>query len=144
MGGCVSTTHARVAPHRKKYTRRSQTRHTNLNTPTCDAPIKRKSCSDAGSRISVSEFVQIDFEKGSTTTCRRSEVSNKAYHLTQVHWNHVDENGIPRIPTTNTTLISKDWDHLHKPMYHNIGTDILVQVADPNLLKLRSCMQHGT
>ncbi|CAO2828737.1 unnamed protein product [Amaranthus hypochondriacus] len=91
MGGCVSTTHARVAPHRKKYTRRSRTCHT---TPICDAPIKRKSCSDAGSRISVSEFVQIDFEKGSTTTCRRSEVSNKAYHLTQVHWNHVDENGV--------------------------------------------------
>lgn len=58
-----------------------------------EAPIKRRSISDAGSRISVSEFVQIDFEKGGTTTCRRSEVSNKSFHLTQVHWNHVDENG---------------------------------------------------
>lgn len=94
MGGCVSTTHSRVAPHRKKYTRRSRKCHTKLSTNLCDAPIKRKSCSDAGSRISVSEFVQIDFEKGGTTTCRRSEVSNKSFHLTQVHWNHVDENGV--------------------------------------------------
>ncbi|KAL9225906.1 hypothetical protein vseg_001781 [Gypsophila vaccaria] len=89
MGGCVSTSHSRVAPHRKKYTRRSRKK---LMTTIGDAPIKR--LSDAGSRISVSEFVQIDIEKGGTTTCRRSEVSNKSFHLTQVHWNHVNENGI--------------------------------------------------
>lgn len=94
MGGCVSTTHSRVVPHRKKYTRRSRKCHQKLSTTIGDAPIKRKSFSDAGSRISVSEFVQIDFEKGGTTTCRRSEVSNKSFHLTQVHWNHVDENGV--------------------------------------------------
>ncbi|KAH9626167.1 hypothetical protein KSS87_017691 [Heliosperma pusillum] len=92
MGGCVSTSHSRVAPHRKKYTRRARKGHGKISTPICDAPIKR--LSDAGSRISVSEFVQIDFEKGGTTTCRRSEVSNKSFHVTQVHWNHVDENGI--------------------------------------------------
>ncbi|KAK9707210.1 hypothetical protein RND81_07G180100 [Saponaria officinalis] len=90
MGGCVSTAQSRVAPHRsKKYTRRSRKK---LTTAICDAPIKR--LSDVGSRISVSEFVQIDFDKGGTTTCRRSEVSNKSFHLTQVHWNHVNENGI--------------------------------------------------
>ncbi|XP_056687310.1 protein ENHANCED DISEASE RESISTANCE 2 isoform X2 [Spinacia oleracea] len=94
MGGCVSTTHSRVAPHRKKYTRRSRKCRGKLSTIIGDAPIKRKSVSDTGSRISVSEFVQIDFEKGGTTTCRRSEVSNKSFHLTQVHWNHVDENGV--------------------------------------------------
>ncbi|XP_010683090.1 protein ENHANCED DISEASE RESISTANCE 2 isoform X1 [Beta vulgaris subsp. vulgaris] len=94
MGGCVSTTHSRVAPHRKKYTRRSRKCHGKLSTTMGEAPIKRRSISDAGSRISVSEFVQIDFEKGGTTTCRRSEVSNKSFHLTQVHWNHVDENGV--------------------------------------------------
>ncbi|KAL2904076.1 Protein ENHANCED DISEASE RESISTANCE 2 [Bienertia sinuspersici] len=94
MGGCVSTTHSRVAPHRKKHTRRQRNRHKKMNSTLCDAPLKRKSHSDAGSRISVSEFVQIDFENGATTTCRRSEVSNKSFHLTQVHWNHVDENGV--------------------------------------------------
>ncbi|KAL9226176.1 hypothetical protein vseg_002017 [Gypsophila vaccaria] len=92
MGGCVSTSHSRVAPHTKKYTRRFRKGRGKLAAPICDVPIKR--LSDVGSRISVSEFVQIDFEKGGTTTCRRSEVSNKSFHLTQVHWNHVDENGV--------------------------------------------------
>jgi len=94
MGGCVSTTHSKVAPHRKKYTRRSRKCRGKLSSNMGETPIKRKSFSDTGSRISVSEFVQIDIDKGGTTTCRRSEVSNKSFHLTQVHWNHVDENGI--------------------------------------------------
>ncbi|KAH9606973.1 hypothetical protein KSS87_013748 [Heliosperma pusillum] len=94
MGGCVSTSHSsRVVPHRKKYIFRSRKGHAGKMMPTmCDSPIKR--LSDAGSRISVTEFLQIDFENGGTTTCRRSEVSNKSFLLTQVHWNHVDENGI--------------------------------------------------
>lgn len=92
MGGCVSASHTRVAPQRKrKYHLKSRKRHGKVPIAMADAPIK--SFSDAGSRISVSEFVQIDFEKGGTTTCRRSEVSNKSFHVTQVHWNHVDENG---------------------------------------------------
>ncbi|KAL9246353.1 hypothetical protein vseg_019899 [Gypsophila vaccaria] len=92
MGGCVSTSNSRVAPHRSRYTRRLRKGHGRRGAIVCDTPIKR--LSDAGSRVSVSEFVQIDFDKGGTTTCRRSEVSNKSFHLTQVHWNHVDENGI--------------------------------------------------
>jgi len=80
MGGCVSTSHTRVVPHRRKYTLRSRKCRGKISTTMCDAPIKRHS--DVGRRISVSEFVQIDIEKGGTTTCRRS-----------LHWNHVDENG---------------------------------------------------
>jgi len=92
MGGCVSASHTRVAPQRRRrYHLKSRKRLGKVPTAIADAPIKR--LSDAGSHISVSEFVQIDFEKGATTTCRRSEVSNKSFHVTQVHWNHVDENG---------------------------------------------------
>ncbi|XP_056691726.1 uncharacterized protein [Spinacia oleracea] len=61
-------------------------------SPTCELAIAERSW--CFYPISVSEFVQIDFEKGGTTTCRRSEVSNKSFHLTQVHWNHIDENGV--------------------------------------------------
>ncbi|KAK8322777.1 hypothetical protein V6Z12_A12G188200 [Gossypium hirsutum] len=52
--------------------------------------------SDAGSHvtdIAVSEYVQ----KGASTTCncKRSELSNVAFHLTQLQWNHgqIDANG---------------------------------------------------
>ncbi|KAK9675966.1 hypothetical protein RND81_11G044900 [Saponaria officinalis] len=92
MGGCVSTSNTRVAPQRSNRTRRLRKGRGKMTTIVCDAPIKR--LSDVGSRISVSEFVQIDFDKRGTTTCRRSEVSNKSFHLTQVHWNHIDENGV--------------------------------------------------
>lgn len=55
--------------------------------------------SDAGgvrvTDVSVSQYVHMDFETGATTTCRRSEVSNSSYHLTQMQWHlsQVDQDG---------------------------------------------------
>ncbi|GAB4840070.1 hypothetical protein Ancab_020779 [Ancistrocladus abbreviatus] len=94
MGGCVSTVSTsspRVQSH-KKYIHRSRKRRGKTTTTICDPPIKRMS--DAGSRISVSGFVHVDLETGATTTCRRSQVSNKSFRVMQWNLSQVDANGV--------------------------------------------------
>ncbi|XP_075482837.1 uncharacterized protein LOC142523081 [Primulina tabacum] len=92
MGACVSShaiasTPSKTVKVRRK--RRGRARRHCLNSVT-DGNVKRKS--NAGARVSdfaVSEFVH------TTTTCRRSEVSNSTFHLTQLQWHHsqIDANG---------------------------------------------------
>lgn len=82
MGGCVSKSNKRIQTSRRNY-RRSGKRRVRIST-------------------SIPEFVHLGFKKGapatttSTTTCKRSEVSNMTFHLTQLQWNHsqVDSNGM--------------------------------------------------
>ncbi|XP_043687096.1 uncharacterized protein LOC122638277 [Telopea speciosissima] len=96
MGGCVSAQGKRIRP-RRKYSHRSGKCRGKFSASVPDAANKR--LSDAGNRvtdISVSGFVHVDFDKGATTTCRRSEVSNLTFHLTQLQWHHsqIDANVI--------------------------------------------------
>lgn len=96
MGSCVSTHSKRIKP-RKKCRHRSTKRLGKASSCVSDGTKRR--VSDAGSRvtdISVSEFVHMDFEKGATTACRRSEVSNTTFHLTQLQWylSQVEQNGM--------------------------------------------------
>ncbi|GAB2214465.1 hypothetical protein Droror1_Dr00018813 [Drosera rotundifolia] len=91
MGGCVSTSSSKIPLH-KKHHRRSRKRRGKIVTTICDPPIKR--ISDAGSCISVSEFIHVDLETGATTTCRRSEVSSKSFHVMQWNLSQIDANGI--------------------------------------------------
>ncbi|KAI3462911.1 hypothetical protein Pfo_019574 [Paulownia fortunei] len=93
MGACVSSPSIATKPSktvkvRRKHCGRSKKRH--LNSV---ADGNRKRNSDAGTRVTdfaVSEFVH------TTTTCRRSAVSNSTFHLTQLQWHHsqIDANGI--------------------------------------------------
>ncbi|XP_020533616.1 uncharacterized protein LOC105630499 isoform X2 [Jatropha curcas] len=94
MGGCVSTANARPRTHRKHH-HKSSKRRGKIPTAISDVPIKRFSGSDIGD-FAVSEFVHLDFEKGAATTCRRSETTNKNFHVTQLQWNHsqIDAKGI--------------------------------------------------
>ncbi|KAF9623494.1 hypothetical protein IFM89_003110 [Coptis chinensis] len=92
MGGCVSTPNRKIKPLRKcpksKFGRRK------VSTSTHDVPKKRKSDARKPTDFSLSEYVRVDFEKGETTTCRRSEVSNSQFHVTQLQWSHsqIDSN----------------------------------------------------
>ncbi|KAJ8760890.1 hypothetical protein K2173_021928 [Erythroxylum novogranatense] len=96
MGACYSTSNARMKPTKSKKRRyRVGRRCRRISSTMGDVPMTR--LSDAGvSDIAVSEFVHLDYEKGAATTCKRSEVSNKSFHHTQLQWNHsqIDENGI--------------------------------------------------
>ncbi|XP_027926538.1 uncharacterized protein LOC114183651 isoform X2 [Vigna unguiculata] len=91
MGGCVSVpSTAKKGPRnfRRRITRRRQKISSSIPIPIPDDIILKKSGS-AGGRVtdySVSEFVHMDFENGATTACRRSEVSNSVFHLTQLQW----------------------------------------------------------
>ncbi|KZV45639.1 hypothetical protein F511_02299 [Dorcoceras hygrometricum] len=85
MGACVSShaiasTPSKTVKARRK--RRGRAKRHRLNSAT-DGNVNRKS--NAGARVSdfaLSEFVH------TTTTCRRSEVSNSTFHLTQMQWHH--------------------------------------------------------
>lgn len=96
MGACVSTHSRRSRVHKRQFYAAGKCR-SKISTSLADAPIKRMN--DAGNRVrdyAVSEYVHLDFEKGAATTCKRSEMSNMTFHLTQLQWNHsqIDGNGI--------------------------------------------------
>ncbi|XP_059452177.1 uncharacterized protein LOC132182840 [Corylus avellana] len=88
MGACVSTP-SKTIKSRKRHHHRFKNCRGKISNSVSDGTNKRNS--DAGNDITdyaVSEFVHMDFEKGETTTCRRSEVSNSTFHLTQLQWRH--------------------------------------------------------
>ncbi|KAL8161471.1 hypothetical protein V2J09_012960 [Rumex salicifolius] len=91
MGGCVSThsTAANAVRTHKKYSHR--TRKSSKVTTIREAQMKR--ISDA-SRVSFTGFVHVDFEMGSSVTCKRSEVSTKAFRVTQLQYSQIDSNGL--------------------------------------------------
>ncbi|KAK2987877.1 hypothetical protein RJ640_025644 [Escallonia rubra] len=88
MGACLSTP-PKPTNLRKKYRHQSRKVQGKLSGSLPDGTKKRNS--DAGNRVkdfAVSEFVH------TTTTCRRSEVSNSTFHLTQWHSSQGDNDVI--------------------------------------------------
>lgn len=88
MGACVST-HAKKVKSRTKHHHRCSKRNGRISNSV--PVIKKKRNSDGGNRVrdyAASDYVHMDIENGATTTCRRSEVSNSTFHLTQLQWHH--------------------------------------------------------
>lgn len=94
MGSCASKPNGK-ANRQKRRSYKSAKRRGNISSALPDTPLKR--ISNAGSRVgdfSIGDFVHLDFEKGASATCRRSEVSNVKFHLTQVQYHsQIDANG---------------------------------------------------
>lgn len=89
MGGCMSVPSNAIKAPRRLH-RRIVKRRRKITSSIPNDIIKKRN-SNAGARVtdySVSEFVHMDFENGATTTCRRSQVSNSAFHVTQMEWHH--------------------------------------------------------
>ncbi|KAF3431527.1 hypothetical protein FNV43_RR26258 [Rhamnella rubrinervis] len=90
MGSCVSKPNG-IKAFPGNYHRPGKHRG-RISTSMPDVPMRR--LNDAGVRdFAVSEFVHLDFEKGGTTSCRKS-VSK--IHVTQLQWNHsqIDANAL--------------------------------------------------
>lgn len=93
MGGCASK-----SDRKSRSRRRDRNKHgKKIPTAVSDIPLKR--LSNAGSHVgdfSLGDLVHLDFDKGSSATCRRSEVSNMTFHLTQLQCHshsQIDGNG---------------------------------------------------
>lgn len=88
MGACVSTPSHNIKARRRPH-HRPRKHKGKLSNNVADGIRKRNSDARV-TDFSLSEFVR------TTTTCRRSEVSNATFHLTQLQWHHsqVDANVI--------------------------------------------------
>ncbi|GLT36211.1 hypothetical protein SLA2020_106050 [Shorea laevis] len=86
MGGCVSTplTPTKKRKARKRYAHLPLKFRGKNSSSVPDGAKKRNN--DARVTDIVNEYVHMDFENGATATCRRSEVSNPGFHITQLQW----------------------------------------------------------
>ncbi|PIN14821.1 hypothetical protein CDL12_12545 [Handroanthus impetiginosus] len=118
MGACVSsqsiaTTPTKPVKVRRKHRGRFKKRH--LNSV---ADGNRKRNSDAGARVTDFEFVH------TTTTCRRSGVSNSTFHVTQLQWHHsqIEANGIYQEDSWFDTLsmLESDSDDEFSSVYGDV------------------------
>uniref|UniRef100_A0A2N9J5I1 Protein ENHANCED DISEASE RESISTANCE 2 C-terminal domain-containing protein n=1 Tax=Fagus sylvatica TaxID=28930 RepID=A0A2N9J5I1_FAGSY len=128
MGGCASKSGCRA--NTPKYFHRGRKGRRKISTSIPEVPLK--GIGDAGNCVgdfAVSEFVRLDFEKGAATTCRRSGVSNKTFHLTQLQWNHsqIDANGICQEEAwfDSVSILESDSDDdfssLHGDSFSSVG-----------------------
>ncbi|TKY58920.1 hypothetical protein E2542_SST15995 [Spatholobus suberectus] len=82
MGGCASKPNRKRNVH-KRENKKSRKRKGNISTSLAEMPLKR--LSNAG-------IIHLDFEHGASATCRKSDVSNMKFHLTQLQYHSHSQN----------------------------------------------------
>ncbi|XP_030960549.1 protein ENHANCED DISEASE RESISTANCE 2-like isoform X2 [Quercus lobata] len=129
MGSCTSKSNS-IVKTPKKYLRRYRKGHSKVSTSIPDAPLN--GIVDAGNCVgdfAVGKFVHFNFENGAATTHRISEVSNKAFHLTQLPWNQsqIGANGICQEEAwfDSVSVLESDSDEeyssFHGDSFHSVG-----------------------
>ncbi|CAH8391527.1 unnamed protein product [Eruca vesicaria subsp. sativa] len=94
MGGCVSSQRKlsnKLQQKKHKHGGRSAQCRSRISASMPDVPMKRMS------NASVRDFVHLDFENGAAKMmCKRAEMSNANFHMTQLQWNcsQIDGNRI--------------------------------------------------
>ncbi|WVZ08530.1 hypothetical protein V8G54_021876 [Vigna mungo] len=94
MGSCASNPNTKVSGHKKRK-HKSGKRRGNIPTSLPEMPLKRVSNAESlVGDFNLSDFVNLDFENDASAPCRRSEVSNMKFHLTQLRYHsQIDANG---------------------------------------------------
>lgn len=124
MGSCASNPSRKSSGQKRRKQKSGKRRGNGLPSALPELPLKR--VSNAGSRVgdfSLSNFVHLDFENNgaSAPSCRRSEVSNMKFHLTQYHsHSQIDANGMhlfSLLPSLSSFLAAK---------YKTIGRFLLI------------------
>ncbi|CAI9758676.1 unnamed protein product [Fraxinus pennsylvanica] len=135
MGGCVSTPalpskQSKPPKARRKHNILSKKHHGKVLNSVLQRNKKRNG--ESGGRVTdfaVSEIVH------TTTTCRRSEVSNSTFHLTQLQWHHsqIDANGICQEEAWFDTVSilesdsDDDFSSVHGDFFPNISNGQVLQ-----------------
>lgn len=98
MGTCASTPVHSIEVRRRRRRYRFSKWHRKVSNSFVDATKKRSH--DSGPCVAdfaVSQYVHMDFEKGSTAAGKRSELPNTTFHLRQLQWHlsrELDANGM--------------------------------------------------
>lgn len=131
MGGCISNPAHSIKKVQRRPRRRFRKHRIKVSNSIPDAARR----SDSGSRVrdfAVSEFVR------TTTTCRRSEVSNSTFQITQLQWHHsqIDGNVICQDEAWFDTLSILDSDS--DDDFSSVHGDVLPNITSGQVLQYES------
>ncbi|KAL3844639.1 hypothetical protein ACJIZ3_002042 [Penstemon smallii] len=138
MGACVSSPAIAIKPPRPFKVKRKRRRSKKHGLSSAADGNRKKNGEARVTDISVSEFVH------TTTTCRRSEVSNSTFHLTQLQWHHsqIELNGVYQEEAWYDTISILDSDS--DDDFCSVHGDFLPSISSGQMLQYEtsSCFKE--